>query len=57
MKPSQVKKDPAWLPLSREGRKTAEAHSPKLRPALNLRSQLERCQVTITRYKILRRNK
>ena len=50
VKPSEVKKDPSSIPLSKEGRKILESHSPKPRPVVSsLRSQLERCQREVKR--------
>ena len=49
MKPSEVKKDPSALPLSKEGRKIFESHSAKPKPVSNFRSHLERCQREVKR--------
>jgi len=52
IKPSEVKKDPTVLPMSKEGKKTAESHSRQQQhkgTCSSLRSQLERCQKEVKR--------
>ena len=57
VRPSEVKKDPSVLPMSKEGKKTAESHSKQQQQlqlqhkgtCSSLRSQLERCQKEVKR--------